>query len=122
MKWLYNQGFIVASEVVLPNKKRADVIGYNVEKIIIIEVKSSKVDYRQDHKWTEYLPYCDEFYFFLDFHAVDQTDRHAGYIQEQGRTLSIIQTDTLPHHCEHRAETVWAIGRTLSKKATFGWS
>ncbi len=50
MKWLYNQGLIVASEVVLPNKKRADVIGYNEKKIILIEVKSSKEDYRQDHK------------------------------------------------------------------------
>lgn len=122
MKWLYNQGFIVASEVVLPNKKRADVIGYNEEKIIIIEVKSSKEDYRQDHKWTEYLPYCDEFYFFLDFYAVDQADKQAGYIQEQGRTLAISQVDTLPHQCEHRVETVWAIGRTLSKKVIFGWS
>lgn len=122
MKWLYNQGFIVASEVVLPNKKRADVIGYNNEKIIIIEVKSSKEDYRQDHKWTEYLSYCDEFYFFLDFYAVDQADKQAGYIQEQGRTLAISQADTLPHHCELRAETTWAIGRALSKKVTFGWS
>ena len=122
MKWLYNQGFIVASEVVLPNKKRADVIGYNEEKIIIIEVKSSKEDYRQDQKWTEYLPYCDAFYFFLDFYAADQADRQAGYIQEQGRTLAISQVDTLPHHCEHRTETAWAIGRALSKKVTFGWS
>lgn len=79
------------------------MIGYNEEKIILIEVKSSKEDYRQDHKWTEYLPYCDEFYFFLDFYPVDQAD-------------------TLPHHCEHRAATEWAIGRTLSKKVTFGWS
>ena len=122
MKWLYNQGFIVASEVVLPNKKRADVIGYNEEKIIIIEVKSSKEDYRQDHKWTEYLPYCDEFYFFLDFYATDQADKQDGYIQEQGRTLAIIQADTFPHHCEHKAEIEWAIGRALSKKVTFGWS
>ena len=122
MKWLYNQGLIVASEVVLPNKKRADVIGYNEEKIIIIEVKSSKEDYRQDHKWTEYLPYCDEFYFFLDFYAVDQTDRQVGYIQEQGRTVAIRQADAHPHQCEHRAETVWAIGRALSKKVIFGWS
>ena len=122
MKWLYNQGFIVASEVVLPNKKRADVIGYNEEKIIIIEIKSSKEDYQQNHKWTEYLPYCDEFYFFLDFHAADQADTQAGYIQEQGRTLAINQADALPHRCEHRTETVWAIGRALSKKMTFGWS
>lgn len=122
MKWLYNQGFIVASEIVLPNKKRADVIGYNEEKIIIIEVKSSKEDYRQDHKWTEYLPYCDEFYFFLDFYTADQADRQAGYIQEQRRTLTISQADTLPHHCEYKAEIAWAIGRALSKKVTFGWS
>lgn len=103
-------------------KKQADVIGYNEEKIIFIEVKSSKEDYRQDHKWTEYLPDCDAFYFFLDFYAADQTDWQAGYIQEQGRTLVITQADTLPHHCENKAETEWAIGRALSKKVTFGWS
>lgn len=122
MKWLYNQGFIVASEVVLPNKKRADVIGYNEEKTIIIEVKSSKEDYRQDHKWTEYLPYCDEFYFFLDFYAADQATIQAGYLQEQGRTLLITQQDTLSHECEQQDAIVWAIGRALSKKATFGWA
>lgn len=122
MKWLYNQGFIVASEVVLPNKKRADVIGYNEEKTIIIEVKSSKEDYRQDHKWIEYLPYCDEFYFFLDFYAANQATIQAGYLQEQGRALTIMQQDTLSHECEHQDAIVWAIGRTLSKKAIFGWA
>lgn len=95
MKWLYHQGFIVASEIVLPNNKRADVIGYNEEKIVVIEVKSSREDYKQDTKWSEYLPYCDEFYFFLDFYVGEQADKQVGFLKEQGRALS--------------------------KKATFGW-
>ena len=62
------------------------------------------------------------FYFFLDFHAVDQAEKQTGYIQKQRRTLAIPQADALPNQCEHRAETMWAIGRALSKKVTFGWS
>ena len=67
LKWLFNKGYIVASEVTLPNGKRADVVGYNENgHIIMIEVKVSKGDFRQDEKWTSYLDYCDEFYFLLD--------------------------------------------------------
>ncbi len=121
MKWLYNQGFVVASEVVLPNKKRADIISYNEEKIVVIEVKSSRADYRQDTKWPEYLPYCDEFYFFLDFYVSDQVEKQVGFLEEHGRTFRIVQNDTFPHYCEYRNEIQWAIGRALSKKATFGW-
>ena len=36
---------------------------------IIVEIKSSVADYRADQKWTEYLEFCDVFYFAvpLDF-------------------------------------------------------
>ena len=42
LKWLYNKGNIVASEVTLPNGKRADVIGFSESgHIVIVEVKVS---------------------------------------------------------------------------------
>lgn len=55
LKWLYNNGYVAAPEVTLPNMRRADVIGYNADKVIIIEVKASREDYNRDHKWPEYL-------------------------------------------------------------------
>ena len=44
LKWLYNKGYIVASEITLPNGKRADVIGFSESgHIVIVEVKVSVV-------------------------------------------------------------------------------
>ncbi len=51
-------------EVRLPNGRRADVMALGAKgEIAIVEVKSGLEDYRTDRKWTEYLPYCDCFYF-----------------------------------------------------------
>jgi hypothetical protein len=51
-------------EVRLPNGRRADVMALGPKgEITIVEVKSSLEDYRADQKWSQYLPYCDSFYF-----------------------------------------------------------
>jgi hypothetical protein len=51
-------------EVRLPNGRRADVMALGPKgEITIVEVKSGIEDFRTDQKWTEYLPYCDSFYF-----------------------------------------------------------
>ncbi|NOU71831.1 MmcB family DNA repair protein [Paenibacillus sp. LMG 31458] len=51
LKWLYNLGHIVVNEVELPNGRRCDVIGYDESgRIIIIEVKASVSDFRNDEK------------------------------------------------------------------------
>lgn len=89
--------------------------------MVLIEMKLSRNDYKQDTKRQEYLPSCDEIYFYLDFYVSDQAEKQIGFLEEHGRTLQIQQQDTLPHLCEHVEETKWAIGRALSKKATFGW-
>ena len=51
------------AEFTLPNGKRADIFAYNESQIIIFEIKVSKSDLMTDHKWTEYLPYCHDFFF-----------------------------------------------------------
>lgn len=54
----------VLSELPLANGRRADLVGIDkVGQVTIIEVKSSLADYRSDHKWQDYLDYCDLFYF-----------------------------------------------------------
>ena len=65
LKWLYNKGNIVASEVTLPNGKRADVVGFSESRhIVIVEVKVSTADFLHDEKWQSYLEYCDSSTFY----------------------------------------------------------
>ena len=44
--------------------RRADVAALDATgRFIIVEIKSCIADYRADQKWSEYLDYCDWFYF-----------------------------------------------------------
>lgn len=61
---LEDLGFGVLTEVKLANGRRVDVIAINQNgEFIIVEIKSGLTDYRADHKWQQYLPFCERFYF-----------------------------------------------------------
>jgi hypothetical protein len=58
------RGFATVAELTLANGRRADLVGVGHRgAVIIVEVKSSVVDFRTDTKWREYRPFCDYFYF-----------------------------------------------------------
>ncbi|HZC15952.1 MAG TPA: DNA repair putative endonuclease MmcB [Caulobacteraceae bacterium] len=60
-------GYAPLAEVTLPNGRRADLMALGARgEIAIAEVKSGLDDYRTDHKWAEYAPFCDAFYFAVD--------------------------------------------------------
>ena len=51
-------------EVTLTNKRRADIMALSPSgEIWIVEVKSSHADFRSDQKWTDYLEFCDRYWF-----------------------------------------------------------
>src|SRR5262249_17867000 len=56
-------GYSVLLEMPLPDGRRADIfaIGRGGE-LIIIETKSSIEDWRVDHKWPDYLDWCEQLY------------------------------------------------------------
>ncbi|HTX49546.1 MAG TPA: DNA repair putative endonuclease MmcB [Caulobacteraceae bacterium] len=57
-------GYAPLLEVTLPNGRRADIMALGPRgEIAIAEVKSSLEDFATDHKWGDYLSYCDTFYF-----------------------------------------------------------
>ncbi len=57
-------GFAVLGELPLPNGRRADLVALASDGgLRIVEVKSSREDFRADRKWTHYRDYCDRFYF-----------------------------------------------------------
>ena len=57
-------GYAPLMEVCLPNGRRADIMALGPRgQIAVVEVKSGLEDFRADRKWSEYLPYCDAFFF-----------------------------------------------------------
>jgi hypothetical protein len=64
-------------EVPLPNGRRADMMAIDPKGCLtIVEIKVSKADLTSDAKWTDYLDYCDRFFW-----AVPQA--LAGLLQEE---------------------------------------
>lgn len=56
----------VTPEIALPNGRRVDLMGLDAKgQLVIVEIKVSKADLLGDHKWPEYLDYCDRFYWGL---------------------------------------------------------
>ncbi len=57
-------GYAALTEFPLNGGRRVDVIAVNgAGETVIVEIKTSAADYRADRKWTEYLEFCDAFYF-----------------------------------------------------------
>src|ERR1700679_4252577 len=61
---LWTQRYASLTEFPLANGRRADIFGVtDACDIVIVEVKSSIVDFRTDQKWPEYRAFCDAFFF-----------------------------------------------------------
>lgn len=82
LRLLTHHGYSGLTEMTLANHRRADIAAIGADgKIIIIEIKSSIADFRSDHKWPQYQPYCDLFYFAVgDDFPQDLIPQEAGLI------------------------------------------
>lgn len=59
-------GIWCIAEMPLRNGRRADLMGIDAKgHVIIVEIKVSRADLLGDAKWTDYLDYCDRFYWGL---------------------------------------------------------
>ncbi len=60
-------GWAPLHEVRLANGRRADVLALQPGGgFVCVEVKSGLRDFLSDGKWTEYQPFCDQFFFAVD--------------------------------------------------------
>lgn len=60
-------GWAPLHEVRLANNRRADILALQPNGgFVCIEVKSCLRDFQSDAKWTEYQPFCDQFFFAVD--------------------------------------------------------
>lgn len=61
---LAQMGYAAVTELTLATGRRVDIIAFGPKgEIVVLEIKSSLIDYRTDAKWAEYLEFCDRFYF-----------------------------------------------------------
>jgi hypothetical protein len=58
------QDLFAVCEMPLPNGRRADLMAIDAKgALTIVEIKVAKADLVGDCKWTDYLDYCDRFYW-----------------------------------------------------------
>lgn len=58
------QDLFAICEVPLPNGRRADMMAIDAKgALTIVEIKVAKADLLGDCKWTDYLDYCDRFFW-----------------------------------------------------------
>ena len=63
-------------EVPLPNGRRADLMAIDGKGwLTIVEIKVAKADLLGDNKWTDYLDYCDRFFWAVPAHLAQYLDQ-----------------------------------------------
>lgn len=66
-RYLVGLGYAPLVEFKLASGRRADVVAIDRKgHIIMVEVKSCREDFVVDQKWTDYVGFCDAFYFAVD--------------------------------------------------------
>lgn len=72
------------SEMPLRNSRRADLMGIDAKgHLVIVEIKVSRADLLGDAKWTDYLDYCDRFYWGLAPHLDRACMEDAAFLPER---------------------------------------
>ncbi len=63
------QDLFAICEMPLPNGRRADMMAIDAKGCLtIVEIKVAKADLVGDAKWTDYLDYCDRFFWAVPPH------------------------------------------------------
>ena len=64
VRLLESLGHATLTEFPLKSGRRADILSLGeTGEVWIVEVKSGVPDFRSDHKWQDYLEWCDRFFF-----------------------------------------------------------
>ena len=64
---LLTYDFVSVEELVPTSGRRVDVMALGPKgEIWVIECKSSRADFQSDHKWEDYLEWCDRYFWAVD--------------------------------------------------------
>jgi hypothetical protein len=97
------QDLFAICEVPLPNGRRADMMGLDAKgNLTIVEIKVAKADLLGDCKWTDYLGYCDHFYWAVPPELAAILDRDAYLPSEAGLIVADRYDAALVRSAAHR--------------------
>lgn len=93
-------GYAALREFPLRVRRRADIVALNAAgEMVIVEIKSSRADFRADQKWPDYREFCDRFFFAVgaDFPreilpvecGLIVADRHGGAILREAPAMPL---------------------------------
>lgn len=101
-RYLVKRGLAVNQEIAVEpwGRRRADVLAmdYKGTKIVMVEVKSSKVDYTSDKKWHKYLPHCSQFYFAFTRQVWEKVEPHF----TDDKRVGVLILDPFPNYWHYR--------------------
>lgn len=119
-------GYGAIEEFPLKNNRRADLLAISKKAdLSIVEVKSGIADFRADTKWTDYLDFCDRFFFAVspDF-PIDYIKNHPAYSERVGIILAdqhggeiIVPSIALPLHTSRRKTIVQRLAFIAGRRA-----
>ena len=90
-------------EVPLPNGRRADIMAIDAKgNLTIVEIKVARGDLLSDCKWTDYLDYCDRFFWAVPPHLAALLDRECYLPQEAGLIVADRYDAALIREAAHR--------------------
>jgi hypothetical protein len=105
---LWGQRYATLTEFPLANGRRADIFGVTDGcDIVIVEIKSSIVDFKTDQKWPEYRAFCDSYYFAvgIDF-PQELIPDHCGLIVGDAFGAAIIRPSPVEKLAAPRRKTL----------------
>ncbi|HEU5482088.1 MAG TPA: MmcB family DNA repair protein [Sphingomicrobium sp.] len=97
------QDLFAICEVPLPNGRRADMMAICAKgSLTIVEIKVAKADLVGDGKWTDYLHFCDRFYWAVtpQLSAILEDERYLP--QEAGLIVADRYDAALVREAAHR--------------------
>jgi hypothetical protein len=116
---LLDMGYSPLCELTINTGRRIDVVGLNkAGEIIFVEIKSGLPDFRADDKWSEYLDYCDRFYFAVmeDF-PVEVIPDEVGLIMADRYGGAIVRdAPEKPAHGSRRRAVLLRFARAAAKR------
>ena len=117
------------TEMPLRGGRRADLMGIDAKgRIVIVEIKVARADLLGDSKWTDYLEFCDRFYWGLAPHldrACMQTEAFrpevCGLIVADGYDAEILRpAASLPLAATRRKVEVERLARASMRRQIVG--
>ena len=112
-------GYSVLTEFTLANGRRVDVMGLGGDGLFVAtEVKVSTADFLGDHKWPDYLPYCDAFYFAVPAgFPLEMVPDECGLIVADAYDAEILRTQEHERmHASRRKSVVLRFARAAADR------